>query len=192
MKKLLVTGTVSAAVLLSASPAQAAGVDLSPVVNGLTKLLSAKGQPNTPAQAPPPAAVPPPLPVPDVASVVEPLPPLPPVPELPLGPVAESLNVVPVGPERQVLSTAYCLTGRMASGKPVYEGAAAMNGVPLGSKFKVADGPRAGEVFTIEDRMPRSGGLNIAYPGDCGQAQQYGRRSVRINEVALTGAAPAQ
>ena len=191
MKKLLVTGTVSAAVLLSASPAQAAGVDLSPVLSGLTKLLSAKGRPSTPAQAPPPAETPPPLPIPEVPSVSEPLPP-PPVPELPLSPVAQSLNVVPVGPERRVLSTAYCLTGRMASGKPVYEGAAAMNGVPLGSKFKVADGPRAGEVFTIEDRLPRAGGFDIAYPGNCGQARQYGRRSIRINEVSVTGVPPAK
>lgn len=184
MKKLLVTGTVSAAVLLSASPAQAAGVDLSPVLSGLTKLLSAKGQPNTPAQAPLPTEAPPALPLPQAASAAEPLPPLPPVPELPLDPVAESLNVVPVGPERRVLSTAYCLTGRMASGKPVYEGAAAMNGVPLGSKFMVADGPRAGEVFTIEDRIARGSGFDIAYPGNCVQALQYGRRSIRINKVA--------
>ncbi len=186
MRKLLVTGTVSAAVLLSASPAQAAGVDLSPLVGGLTKLLSAKGQPKTPSE------VPPALPPPEVPPVPESLPEIPPAPELPVGSIGEAINGVQVGPERRVLSTAYCLTGRMASGKPVYEGAAAMNGVPLGTKFKVSDGPRAGEVFTIEDRLPRRSGFDIAYPGRCGQAHQYGRRSVRINEVAATGIQPAK
>lgn len=169
MRKLFVTGAVSAAVLFGASPAQAAGIDLSPLVSGLTRLLS------TTSQSPKADEAPPPMQIPE----------LPQVPEFAVDSVTETLNVVLVGPERQVLSTAYCLTGRMASGKPVYDGAAAMNGVPLGSKFKVLDGPRSGEIFTIEDRLPKRSGFDIAYPGKCGQALQYGRRSIRINEAEV-------
>lgn len=80
-------------------------------------------------------------------------------------------------------STAYCLTGTMASGKKVYEGAAAMNDVPLGSRYRVLDGPRAGEIFIIEDRIGHSSEFDIAYPGDCDAAIQYGRRLVRIQLI---------
>jgi hypothetical protein len=169
MRKLFFLGAVSASVLVSASPAQAAVLDLSPVVNGLTKLLIPNGQSVKSEESPPPMPLPPE------------------VPALPVEPIAESLSVVPSGQERRVLSTAYCLTGRMSSGKPAYEGAAAMNGVPLGSKFKVMDGPRAGDVFTIEDRLPKRGGFDIAYPGRCGQAEQYGRRSIRIQQAEVSG-----
>lgn len=84
----------------------------------------------------------------------------------------------------RVESTAYCLTGTMASGKPVYEGAAAMNGVPLGTRYRVRNGPRAGEVFTIEDRIGHSSQFDIAYPGDCEGAVRYGRRTVSISPAA--------
>jgi hypothetical protein len=168
VRKIFVAGTVSATVLFGASPAQAAGVDLSPLIGGLTRLLSPTSQQPKPEDAPSPM-----------------LPELPQVPELAVESISETLNVVLVGPERQVLSTAYCLTGRMASGKPVYDGAAAMNGVPLGSKFKVLDGPRSGEVLTVEDRLPKRGGFDIAYPGKCGQAAQYGRRSIRISQAEV-------
>lgn len=87
------------------------------------------------------------------------------------------------GTVRRVSSTAYCLTGRMASGKFVYSGAAAMNGVPLGSRYRVLDGPRAGATFTIEDRIGHSSGFDIAYPGNCGAARQYGRRTISIQQV---------
>lgn len=83
----------------------------------------------------------------------------------------------------QVESTAYCLTGTMASGKPVYEGAAAMNGVPLGSKYRVVDGPEAGKIYTIEDRIGHSSEFDIAFPGDCEAAMQYGRRTINIAPV---------
>lgn len=83
----------------------------------------------------------------------------------------------------RVESTAYCLTGTMASGKPVYEGAAAMNGVPLGSKYQVVDGPEAGKIYTIEDRIGHSSEFDIAFPGDCEAAMQYGRRTINIEPV---------
>ncbi|CAN5849512.1 hypothetical protein BH23ACT12_BH23ACT12_23210 [soil metagenome] len=80
-------------------------------------------------------------------------------------------------------STAYCLTGRMASGRFVYPGAAAMNGVPLGSRYRVLDGPRAGSTFVIEDRIGHSSGFDIAYPGNCGAARAYGRRTISIQQA---------
>jgi hypothetical protein len=171
LRKLFLLGAVSASALFSASPAQAAVLDLSVLVKGLANLLPSNGQSVQSEEAPPPVQ----------------LPELPPVPALPVDPIVESLNVVPVAQERRVLSTAYCLTGRMASGRPAYQGAAAMSGVPLGSKFRVLDGPHTGEVFTIEDRLPKRGVFDIAYPGKCGQAEQYGRRSIRIHQAEVWG-----
>lgn len=87
------------------------------------------------------------------------------------------------GPSRTVHSTAYCLTGTMASGKRVYEGAAAMNGVPLGSRYRVLSGPAAGRSFTIEDRIGSGSQFDIAYPGNCGAARQYGRRTISVQRM---------
>ncbi|MBW3591580.1 MAG: hypothetical protein KY393_07025 [Actinobacteria bacterium] len=87
------------------------------------------------------------------------------------------------GPSRTVHSTAYCLTGTMASGKRVYEGAAAMNGVPLGSRYRVLSGPAAGRSFTIEDRIGSGSQFDIAYPGNCGAARQYGRRTISVERM---------
>jgi hypothetical protein len=84
---------------------------------------------------------------------------------------------------RRVSSTAYCLTGTMASGRTVYSGAAAMNGTPLGSRYQVLDGPRAGETFVVEDRIGHGSAFDIAYPGDCRGAYNYGRRTISIRPV---------
>jgi hypothetical protein len=84
---------------------------------------------------------------------------------------------------RTVSSTAYCLTGTMASGRRVYWGAAAMNGTPLGSRYQVLNGPRAGETLTVEDRIGHGSAFDIAYPGDCGGARSYGRRTIAIRRV---------
>jgi hypothetical protein len=84
---------------------------------------------------------------------------------------------------RRVSSTAYCLTGTMASGRRTYWGAAAMNGTPLGSTYQVLDGPRAGETFVIEDRIGYGSTFDIAYPGDCRGAYNYGRRTISIRPV---------
>ncbi|MEX2588034.1 MAG: hypothetical protein WD602_08600 [Actinomycetota bacterium] len=83
----------------------------------------------------------------------------------------------------RVESTAYCLTGTMASGKPVYDGAAAMNGVPLGTRYQVVSGPQAGKVYTVEDRIGHSSEFDIAFPGDCDAAVAYGRRIINIEPV---------
>ncbi|MEX2586421.1 MAG: hypothetical protein WD602_00295 [Actinomycetota bacterium] len=87
------------------------------------------------------------------------------------------------GPSRTVHSTAYCLTGQMASGRRTYTGAAAMNGVPLGARYRVLSGPAAGRVFTIEDRIGWGSQFDIAYPGNCGAARQYGSRTISIERM---------
>ena len=87
------------------------------------------------------------------------------------------------GPVRQVNSTAYCLTGRMASGRNTYWGAAAMNGVPMGTRYAVLSGPRAGSTLVVEDRIGYGSSFDIAYPGNCGAARSYGRRTISIQQV---------
>lgn len=71
----------------------------------------------------------------------------------------------------------------MASGRSTYWGAAAMNGVPLGVRYRVLDGPRAGATLVVEDRIGHGSGFDIAYPGNCGAAMQYGRRTISIQRA---------
>lgn len=85
---------------------------------------------------------------------------------------------------RLVSSTAYCLTGRMANGQRVYDGAVAMNGEPFGARFEILDGPRAGSVLTVADRIGHGSQFDVAMPGDCAGARRYGRRSIHIRRVA--------
>lgn len=87
------------------------------------------------------------------------------------------------GQVRTVHSTAYCLTGTMASGRRTYYGAAAMNAVPLGARYRVLSGPAAGRTLTVEDRIGSGSQFDIAYPGDCAAARQYGRRTIEIEKV---------
>lgn len=82
-----------------------------------------------------------------------------------------------------VSSTAYCLTGRMASGRRVYVGAVAMNGEPFGARWEVLSGPLRGRVLIVEDRIGHSSQFDVAMPGDCPAAVRYGRRTIEIRRV---------
>ena len=84
---------------------------------------------------------------------------------------------------RLVSSTAYCLTGTMANGQRVYHGAAAMNGVPLGARYRVLSGPYAGRTLVVADRIGHSSQFDIAMPGDCDAARRYGRRTISVERV---------
>lgn len=84
---------------------------------------------------------------------------------------------------RLVSSTAYCLTGTMANGQRVYRGAVAMNGVPFGTRYRIIDGPLAGQVLTVADRIGHSSQFDIAMPGDCAAARRYGRRTITVEHV---------
>jgi 3D (Asp-Asp-Asp) domain-containing protein len=83
----------------------------------------------------------------------------------------------------RVHSTAYCLEGRMANGQRAHDGAAAMNGVPLGARFRVKTGPLRGEVLTVKDRVGNGSEFDVAMPDDCSAAYRYGRRTVNIQRV---------
>lgn len=97
---------------------------------------------------------------------------------------AQTGNVpqAPAGPKRTVESTAYCFTGTMANGRPVQPGAAAMNGVPFGTQWRVLDGPYAGRVVTVMDRYGHGTEFDV-WVSDCGAAKAYGRRTVTIERV---------
>lgn len=83
----------------------------------------------------------------------------------------------------RVHSTAYCLQGRMANGQSAHSGAAAMNNVPLGTKFKVMTGPLRGEVLTVKDRVGYGSEFDVAMPNSCSSARRYGRRTVNIQRL---------
>ena len=89
----------------------------------------------------------------------------------------------PKVPAQRVDSTAYCLSGAMANGQRAHTGAAAMNGVPLGTKFRVKTGPLRGEVFTVKDRVGHGSEFDIAMPDRCSAASRYGRRVINIRRV---------
>lgn len=163
MKRLSVVSALCSAFVLSAAPAQAAApptpkVNLGAVVDSVLHLVQSHGGGGDPEAEPP---EPNQSDQPDELGQLE----------------RELENLL------RVESTAYCLTGTMASGKEVYEGAAAMNGVPLGSKYQILNGPEAGNVYTIEDRISHSSEFDIAYPGDCDAAIEYGRRTIKIEPV---------
>jgi 3D (Asp-Asp-Asp) domain-containing protein len=87
----------------------------------------------------------------------------------------------PVGTLR-LDSTSYCQHGRMADGAYVHAGAVAMNGVPLGSRYRVLNGPLAGAVLTVEDRIG-SGSRFDVWLASCSAAISYGRRTIDVEAV---------
>lgn len=94
-------------------------------------------------------------------------------------PATASAAPAGTGDTRVVSSTAYCLTGTTASGAPARHGTVAMNGVPLGSVWRVV----GGGTYVVADRIGHGSGFDIAMPGDCDAAIRYGRRTVRIERV---------
>ena len=81
---------------------------------------------------------------------------------------------------RLVSSTAYCLRTPTADGGRGYVGSAAMNGVPLGSRWRVVE---TGREYTINDRIGHGSGFDIWMP-TCEAAIQYGRRTITVERVA--------
>ena len=139
--------------------------------------------PATAAPTPTPTVTPTPTPIPVTPS---PMPTRPVVTSTPsVGGRSRSASTTTTGGAiRTVNSTAYCETGTMASGKRVYWGAVAMNGVPFGSRWLVHDGPMAGSTLVVEDRIGHSSQFEVAMPGNCQAARNYGRRTVRVERVA--------
>lgn len=94
-------------------------------------------------------------------------------------PAAPVAGPAGTGETRRVSSTAHCLTGTTASGVPARWGTAAMNGVPLGSVWRV----HGGGTYVITDRIGHSSGFDIAMPGDCAAAGAYGRRTITVGRI---------
>lgn len=92
-------------------------------------------------------------------------------------PSAEVLE--PAGAARRVSSTAYCLRTPTANGERGYPGSVAMNGVPMGSRWRVNE---TGIVYRVNDRIGHGSGFDI-WKASCAEAVMYGRRSVTVERV---------
>ena len=121
--------------------------------------------------APPPAPPPPPPTPPPAPAPVEAPPPAPQPAQEPPAPVAEAE------------STAYCLTGRMASGERAHVGAVASNRYPLGTRLWLDRSPWGAREFVVRDRIGHGSELDIAMPGDCRGAKRWGRRVVGVTPL---------
>lgn len=88
---------------------------------------------------------------------------------------------VPSG-AKEVSSTNYCLRGTMANGRPVHDGAVAVNSADWadlqGTSWTVVDGQFAGRTFTVEDHGPGAD-FDIWVPS-CAAAEAYGRRRIHV------------
>lgn len=85
----------------------------------------------------------------------------------------------PRQPSGSYRSTAYCLRGRMASGRPTYVGAVAGNRWPIGTILTAWPNPwnEPGMEFTVEDRhKPGATEIDFAMPGECDRALRWGNR----------------
>ena len=88
----------------------------------------------------------------------------------------------PAGRTRRVVSTGYCLDGVTSSGATVGPGMVAMNGVALGSRWLVHDGPFDGATLEVTDRIGHSTEFDIWFD-DCADAVAYGRRTITVERV---------
>jgi hypothetical protein len=87
-----------------------------------------------------------------------------------------------VAPIRSLVSTGYCELGRTASGVFTYWGAVAM-AEPFGSRWLVLSGPLVGQVFTAADHYGHGTQFDVAMPGECGRARDYGLRVIQVKRV---------
>lgn len=86
------------------------------------------------------------------------------------------------GNVRTVSSTNYCLTGTMANGERVHDGAVAVNSADWskyrGTSWTVLDGEFAGRTFVVKDHGP--GADFDIWVSSCPAARRYGRQSIRV------------
>lgn len=76
-------------------------------------------------------------------------------------------------------STAYCLRGTMADGSYTRNGSVANNQYRLGTKLTISPSPTGRRFFVVRDRIGYGSQLDFWVPS-CGQARQWGRRSVTV------------
>lgn len=80
---------------------------------------------------------------------------------------------------RKIGASAYCLRGGMANGRAVHDGAVASNVLPMGSRWRVLQGPLQGRIFEVED----TGGPRVTFDvwmASCRQAVVFGRPVLEI------------
>lgn len=87
----------------------------------------------------------------------------------------------PIGGSRVVSSTCYSLTSNNAAGRTPRMGDVAMNDVPMGSRWYVHDGPYAGRVLVVADRIGHSSQFDVWNPSRTWCLDTYGRRQIRIS-----------
>lgn len=100
-----------------------------------------------------------------------------------------TVALIPAAPapprqEGRFRSTAYCLTGGMASGRPTYVGAVAGNRWAIGTVLTAWPNPWGDPDmrFTVEDRHEDADAdgyptqLDFAMPGECDRATTWGNR----------------
>lgn len=119
------------------------------------------------------------LPTPTVTPTPSPIPT--PVPTAVPVRVAPRVRAAPIGGSRQVNSTCYALTSNNAAGRTPRLGDVAMNGVPMGSRWYVHDGPYAGRVLVVADRIGHSSQFDVWNPSRAWCLDVYGRRTIRIS-----------
>ncbi|HSH59264.1 MAG TPA: hypothetical protein VK988_06400 [Acidimicrobiales bacterium] len=95
---------------------------------------------------------------------------------------APSCSAGPPPARLTVNSTAYALRGTMANGQSVHDGVVAMNCVPFNSRYRILDGPLAGKIVTVKDRIKRGSDFDIWMRTSAG-ARRYGRVDVAIELV---------
>jgi hypothetical protein len=70
----------------------------------------------------------------------------------------------------------------MANGEYTYWGAVAM-AEPFGSLWLVLSGPLVGNVFTAGDHYGHGTQFDVAMPGECERARDYGLRVIQVRRV---------
>jgi hypothetical protein len=144
-----------------------------------------------PAPLPPPLPEPPPPPPPPPPPLPPPPPPPPLLPELPpllppLPPLLPPLPPLPLPlPQQVVESSAFCLRGTTASGVPAGPGIAAWGPAPMGSIWRLINGPLAGQIVVIADRSAPAYRHRLdVWFASCPAAIQYGRRQITVERLA--------
>lgn len=89
----------------------------------------------------------------------------------------------PIGYQRSIGASAYCLSGNMANGERVHDGAVASTVLPRGTSWKIIEGKLAGKVLTVKD----TGGPRATFDvwmASCPAAIDFGRPTLVIERVA--------
>jgi 3D (Asp-Asp-Asp) domain-containing protein len=121
------------------------------------------------------------VPVPAVADVVPVMPP-PTAPKAATKVVEES----PAASQQAYVATAYCLSGRTASGRPVSKGliAADPRVLPMGTRVRLDAGPYSGE-YTVADVGGAVKGRKIdVWVPSGSEARRFGRRQVKLTVLS--------